>query len=98
MLNDIIEANDTAYARDQERRAEWARGDAHRRGREGIQGVFLDIVDNAQSKDFARECATLFRRKLNGEFSSEDWQAQMTLLDVAVRGIEASRKVAPVVS
>lgn len=86
MLKEILDAVEESRARDAERRADWARSDAYKRGRTGIDGVLDDLAGKSLiSKEFAADCKHLREALTRKEISLDEFNKSMDLLDQAIR-------------
>jgi hypothetical protein len=82
MLKEILKAVDEARARDAEQRADWARTDASKRGRTGMQGVLEDAAERSGTP-YAKECCALVMKLLSGQITKSDFEETRKLLSVA---------------
>lgn len=83
MLNKIVDFVAVARSRDAELKATWARGDAFRRDREGIEGVLLDAAEKAECKIYARECAENVIDYCRGKINRQTFEERAKLLQHA---------------
>lgn len=89
MLKELSKAIDEARAADAAERADWARTDASRRGREGLLGVLEDAVEKSEAaRQYGSECVALLKQKLSGAIPRDDFYATVEMLGTVVPNVK----------